>query len=229
MNTVVNSTGIITSTISYDDLISKAKVTIGAERAKRQMVDDLCNRIIALEESNKALDAKYGVYCRASSILGSVADKNTETKISAITGVINKALALLFPDGSRKIELRQSMYRNAYPHFNVTLMVEDDKVRTFKQSGTGLAQVVSFLFTACLIDARGGRKIMVMDELLNGLHPDAKGVVKDLMLALSDKFQFVIVEYGLNIGKQYEVVKVGGTSTITPVDHDYYENNEAKY
>ena len=204
------------------ELVNESRLLVNTERTKRKMVDDLCKRIMTMEAQCKELDNKFNVYCRASSILGSVADKNTETKVSAITGVINKALAILFPDGSRSIELTQKMHNNAYPHFIVTLKVEDGQTRTFKQSGTGLAQVISFLFTACLIDARGGRKIMVMDELLNGLHPDAKGIVKDLMLALCDKFQFVIVEYGMNIGKQYEVVKTGGVSTITAIDREYY-------
>lgn len=204
------------------ELVNESRLLVNTERTKRKMVDDLCQKIVKMEAQCKEMDNKFNVYCRASSILGSVADKNTETKISAITGVINKALAILFPDGSRSIELTQKMHNNAYPHFIVTLKVEDGQTRTFKQSGTGLAQVISFLFTACLIDARGGRKIMVMDELLNGLHPDAKGIVKDLMLALCDKFQFVIVEYGMNIGKQYEVVKTGGVSTITAIDREYY-------
>ena len=198
----------------YKDLINTARNRSAAEREKIRIVNDLIERIKVLEEENKNLDEKFGTYCRASSILGTVADKNTETKISAITGVINRALALLFPDGSRSITLKQTMWRNVYPHFNVELKVEGGKTRTFKQSGTGLAQVVSFLFTACLIDARGGRKIMIMDELLNGLHPDAKGIVKDLMLALSDKFQFIIVEYGLTIGKEYVVHKEGSTSSV---------------
>ena len=204
------------------ELVNESRLLVNTERTKRKMVDDLCQKIVTMEAQCKEMDNKFNVYCRASSILGSVADKNTETKISAITGVINKALAILFPDGSRSIELTQKMHNNAYPHFIVTLKVEDGQTRTFKQSGTGLAQVISFLFTACLIDARGGRKIMVMDELLNGLHPDAKGIVKDLMLALCDKFQFVIVEYGMNIGKQYEVVKTNGVSTITAIDREYY-------
>ena len=204
------------------ELVNESRLLVNTERTKRKMVDDLCQKIVKMEAQCKEMDNRFNVYCRASSILGSVADKNTETKISAITGVINKALAILFPDGSRSIELTQKMHNNAYPHFIVTLKVEDGQTRTFKQSGTGLAQVISFLFTACLIDARGGRKIMVMDELLNGLHPDAKGIVKDLMLALCDKFQFVIVEYGMNIGKQYEVVKTNGVSTITAIDREYY-------
>ena len=204
------------------ELVTQARLLVNTERTKRKMVDNLCQKIIAMEAQCKEMDNKFNVYCRASSILGSVADKNTETKINAITGVINKALAILFPDGSRSIELTQKMHNNAYPHFLVTLKVEDGQTRSFKQSGTGLAQVISFLFTACLIDARGGRKVMVMDELLNGLHPDAKGIVRDLMLALCDKFQFVIVEYGMNIGKQYEVMKKNGVSTITVIDREYY-------
>lgn len=208
--------------MNVNELVKESRLLVNTERTKRKMVDDLCKRIMTVEAHCKELDNKFNVYCRASSILGSVADKNTETKISAITGVINKALAILFPDGSRSIELTQKMHNNAYPHFLVTLKVEDGQTRSFKQSGTGLAQVISFLFTACLIDARGGRKIMVMDELLNGLHPDAKGIVKDLMLALCDKFQFIVVEYGMNIGKQYEVVKTGGVSTITAIDREYY-------
>ena len=208
--------------VDTKELATTARLIVNAERTKREMVNELCKKIIEIEAQCKEMDKKFNVYCRASSILGSVADKNTETKINAITGVINKALALLFPDGSRSIELTQKMHNNSYPHFLVTLKVEDGQTRSFKQSGTGLAQVVSFLFTACLIDARGGRKIMVMDELLNGLHPDAKGIVKDLMLALSDKFQFIVVEYGMNIGKQYEVKKTGGVSTVTAIDREYY-------
>ena len=204
------------------DLVTEARLLVNRELTKREMVDNLCKKIIDMEAQCKELDNKFNIYCRASSILGSVADKNTEAKISAITGVINKALAILFPDGSRSIELTQKMHNNAYPHFLVTLKVEDGQTRSFKQSGTGLAQIISFLFTACLIDSRGGRKVMVMDELLNGLHPDAKGIVKDLILALCDKFQFIIVEYGMNIGKQYEVVKENGVSSISAINREYY-------
>lgn len=206
----------------YDDLEQEVHSLILKERTQIQLKNDMLSRLASLEAEVNEKTKLYDIYLRAINIVGVVADDNTNTKISAITTVINRALSILFPDGERKISIQQEMYRGAYPHFNVILTTENGVERTFKQSGTGLGQIVSFLFVVCLIDARGGRKLLIMDEVLNGLHPDAKGLVKELMLALSKRFQFICVEYGLNIGKQYEIIKRGGTSTVRPVDGNYY-------
>lgn len=178
-----------------------------------------------LEEINKELEEKgqkLEDMIRAATILGNVADENTQFILGKITGVINSALAEMFRKDKRKISIKQVMYRNVYPHFVVELETEKGVKRTFKQSGTGLAQVISFLFTVCLIDARKGRKLVVMDELLNGLHPDAKIIIKNLIRVLSDKFQFVIVEYGVDIGKQYEVVKTSSVADVIPYQGEAY-------
>ena len=42
--------------MNYDNLILDSKLKISAEREKIKMVDDLTERIIALEQSNKELD-----------------------------------------------------------------------------------------------------------------------------------------------------------------------------
>lgn len=207
---------------TVDDILISSNNFIIEQETKAQSKEKIK---IQLEEIAKELEEKGKTLedmIRAATILGNVADENTQRVLTKITGVINSSLAEMFKQDKRKISIKQVMYRNVYPHFVVELETEEGIKRTFKQSGTGLAQVISFLFTICLIDARKGRKIMVMDELLNGLHPDAKVIIKNLIKVLSGKFQFVIVEYGVDIGKQYEVVKTNAVADVIPYQGEAY-------
>ena len=43
-----------------------------------------------------------------------------------------------------------------------------------------------------------------------------------MIKVLSDKFQFVIVEYGVDIGKQYEVVKTSSVADVIPYQGEAY-------
>lgn len=171
----------------------------------------LQQNITALEAEVEADVKELELLGKAAVILANVSEDCTNQILNSITNVINKALTVLFPNDPKSIEITKTMYRDTHPHYNLVLKTQAGVARAFNQSGTGLAQVISFLLTACLIDARNGRKIIVMDELLNGLHPGAKTIVSDLMRALSgrshDPFQFVCVEYGMDIGKQYEIKK----------------------
>ena len=207
---------------TIDDVLTSSNNFIIEQETKAQSKEKIKIQLeeIAkdLEEKGKTLEDMF----RAATILGNVADENTQRVLTKITSVINSSLAEMFKQDKRKISIKQIMYRNVYPHFVVELETEEGIKRTFKQSGTGLAQVISFLFTICLIDARKGRKIMVMDELLNGLHPDAKIIIKNLIKVLSGKFQFVIVEYGVDIGKQYEVVKTNAVADVIPYQGEAY-------
>ena len=203
-----------------DILIEKRSLA----KHREEMVQRYNAMLKALEEDQKNLDK----YIRACLLVANTADENTKATLDKITGVINRALALLFTEEKRTVTIKPSTYRNSYPHYNVVVTTENGMVRTFKQSGTGLGQVISFLFTLCLIDVRGGRKVLVMDELLNGLHPDAKVIVKDLMLSLNNRFQFVCVEYGLDVGREYEIKKEGATSGVTLYDGRYYRDTNIR-
>lgn len=65
-----------------------------------------------------------------------------------------------------------------------------------------------------------------MDELLSGLHPEAKNIIMDIVQIFADEgFQFAMVEYGVDsVGRLYLVEKPTDTATVTPFDGKY--NNE---
>lgn len=208
--------------LNVQELISKGNTLEITHKERRVIATNLYNQADALKKEIDKISADLQTYICACNLLGEVSDETTQDTLDKISGVINKALGVLFPTDSRTVRISKSMYREVHPHFNVDLITENGVVRSFKQSGSGLAQVISFLFTICLIDARGGRKVLVMDELLNGLHPTAKGIVRDLMLAVSSRFQFITVEYGMDVEKEYLIEKANGTATITPYESNSY-------
>lgn len=203
-------------------LMTTADGYIMSNKERKKMHETLEQKIAVtkaeIEEILKDLDS----YNAASSLIGVLSDTSMKKTLSVITSVINQALSVIFPQDPRTITIEHTLFQNKTPHFNVVLRTgHDGTVRSFKQSGTGLGQIVSFLFDLTLIDVRKGRPLVVIDELLNGLHPDAKSLIKELMISLADRYQFIMVEYGLDIGKQYEVVKTGDVAKVI-----HYESGE---
>ncbi len=169
----------------------------------------------------------YVVMLEAQQLLTTVSDTNTTAVLDYITGIINKTLGELFPHDSRRVHLEKKIYRGQYAHINMQLTGTNGVVRDITlQAGTGLRQVVSFLFVLTMIEIRKGRRILLMDELLSGLHPVAKRITMDIVQIFSEEgFQFVFVEYGVDdVGRVYLVEKPNEVATITPLDGKY--NNE---
>lgn len=187
----------------------------------------LIKKIDSLIQRLETMNDRYAVMLEAQQLLATVSDTNTNAVLDYITGIINKTLGEIFPHDPRRVHLERKLYNGQHAHINVKLTGTGGKSRDMVlQTGTGLGQAVSVLFALCLIEIRKGRRLFIADELLNGLHPVAKGVLLDIFkLFTEDGFQFIMVEYGAdNVGKMYLVEKPSDETKITPLHDKKYHN-----
>lgn len=188
---------------------------------------DIKAKIDVLTAKLGNMNNQYVVMMEAQQLLATVSDANTTAVLDYITGIINKTLGELFPHDSRRIFLEKTMHNGQHAHINIKLTGSGGKTRDLTlQSGTGIRQVISFLFVLSLIEIRKGRRLLLADELLSGLHPEAKRITMDIVQIFAEEgFQFAFVEYGVNdVGRVYLVEKPNKIATVTPLDGVY--NNE---
>lgn len=164
-------------------------------------------------ELSAAIDhytALHADLIEAQRLLSTISEENTVRTLDYITGVINNALEEIFQGEGRQVSLDKELYRGRYAHIKVHLTTSTGAQRNLDlQTGSGVKEVISFLFTVCLIAVRGGRRFLIMDELLSGLHADAKAVIAELMGVFTEEgFQFLMVEYGLDNHKGHSFGKI---------------------
>lgn len=194
---------------------------------KRDLQDKerLLNRLSDRRAEVKKKEEEYNNLVDASKLIATVADKQSMDTLDYITSVINKTLGELFKSDTRRIYLKKQMHAGRYAHLKVLLTdAEGVEYDMLLQSGTGLRQVISFLFCLCLIQISGGRKVFIQDELLGGTHGAAKEVLKQIIRIFAKDFQFIMIEYGFDdIGKIYNVEKPGKTSYVYDLDGEDYD------
>lgn len=207
--------------------MSKYAERISVLVGKRNLAKELEAKIERMTEQLQDMRNQHVVMLEAQQLLATVSDQNATAILDYVTGIVNKTLSELFPHDNRKVYLEKTLYRGQHAHINIKLTGTGGRLRDLKlQTGTGLRQVISFLFVLSLLEIRKGRRLLVMDELLSGLHPEAKNIIMEiLMMFAEDGFQFAMVEYGANkTGKIYLVEKPGEVATCTPLEGNY--NNE---
>lgn len=196
----------------------------------RKDLDNKKNLLKKREHLLNSLKESQSTYVRminAQKLLSSVSDDNTEQTLSFITGMVNKVLAEIFPNSVRRIQLNKKLYAGSKPHINVVLVNgEGIELELDLQEGDGIKQIVSIMYVICLIEIRKGRRLLILDERLNGLHARAKKVLAEILKIFSEGgFQFIFVEYSLNdLGKIYNIENRNGKSVPVFVEGGYSDD-----
>lgn len=182
------------------------------------------------ENLKKSLAEGMVVYNRmvnAQKLLAAISEENTDKTLVFITSMVNKVLGEIFPNSVRRIELKKKLFAGSKPHINLVLVNGDGNTLDLDlQEGDGIKQIVSFMYVICMIEMRKGRRLLVLDERLNGLHARAKQVLAEIIKIFSDGgFQFIFVEYSLNnLGKIYNIEFRNGESTPVCVEGEYSDD-----
>lgn len=194
--------------------------------------DKLSRKEAQLSQSLLAAQTELVNLIDAQKLLSAVSDDNADNTLRYITGMVNKVLAEMFPSATPHIKVTRKLFAGSKPHIIVELVDGAGNTLDMKiQSGVGLTQVVSFMYAICLIEIRKGRRILIMDERLNGLHKEAKRILIEVIkIFAKGGFQFIFVEYGLNdIGKLYNVEKHGESSVLRVVGEDEKYTDDTVY
>lgn len=182
-------------------------------------------RISYLNEASEIYE-KIGVYEGANKLLNAVSDKTLGAMLDTVTSAVNNVLAEMFRNSGDTYEIRlvKGLYAGRIAHMKLELMQNGNPRDLSLQSGDGIKQVISFLFITLLISVSGGRRLIIMDEVLNGLSPEAaEGAVAALLKTFAKNgFQFIMVDQGRynpgssidDITKYVTIVKKDGTSRV---------------
>lgn len=211
---------------TLSDLLTQTRYAVSHSAKLQQQRSDL---LIQLESAKQ----EWQDLVDSQKVLSSISEENTQRTLEYITKVINKSLAEIFQGQGRQVELSRTLYRDRYAHITVVLRTANGGTRDLDlQTGQGVKEVISFLFTVCLIAVRGGRRLLIMDELLSGLHAEAKQAVSHMIGVFCEEgFQFVMVEYGLDkspqdpdhsFGSIFNVEQVEGLSSAVSVTNGAY-------
>lgn len=219
--------------VNVDTIVDSGFYASSIGMVKKAIADKkrLEQREITLKDNLYSSQKDYMDMLDAQKLLSVISDDNTTRTLDFITGMVNKVLSEMFPVDTPRINLIKKLY-DFRPHIVVELIDgSGNSLDMALQSGTGISQVVSFMYAICLIEIRKGRRFLIMDERLNGLHAEAKRVISEVIkIFAKGGFQFIFVEYGLNnIGKIYNVEKLGDESRVVSLENGQEYDDKMVY
>lgn len=194
---------------------------------------DIATKRSLLKKKEKLLDSlreNQTLYVRminAQKLLSAVSDENTEQTLAFITGMVNKVLSEIFPNSPKRIQLKKKLFAGSKPHINVILVNDEGiELELDLQEGDGIKQIISIMYVICLIEIRKGRRLLILDERLNGLHSRAKKVLAEILKIFADGgFQFIFIEYSLDdLGKIYNIENRNGKSVPVFIENGYVDD-----
>jgi hypothetical protein len=204
-------------------VVSNLEIENEAARRSKEQFEKTINQLMLDNKNNKeAMD----IATHAIEILREVSDEAVSNAYGFLTKSLNTALARMFTDTTRQIELKESTLRGQYPQLEVILHVGNGKTRSLKSdSGHGVAQIISLLSVLSLIVITESRRILVMDEIISGVSVHNRQVISDILWTFTEiGFQFIVNEHGF-VPKGAKVYHLEMKANVSKVKSSYISKN----
>ena len=206
----------------YENFMNNVEELEEFNRKQESTARFLIDKITELTKQKNLTKEQMDIASGGIRILQAISEKEIQKAYDFLETSINQTLEQMFEKSTRKIKLKKSLLRGQYPQLDVELIVENGKKRSLKRaSGRGLGQITSFITLLSLIVLTGGRRILIMDEVLSGVSAKNKMVIEDVMWAFTDiGFQFLCVEHGfIPKGANVYELTLGGETSYVAENH----------
>lgn len=177
--------------------VEDLNITIkGKERIQKNIQDDL-NTYVAKQED---LVERVRVDEESIEVFKSVVDTRNKSAKDKLESMLNFALQNIPLENDYTLEIEEFNTKRSGREFAIKLFDKKaNKTRGIRtQSGTAVAQIVSFLMRIVVISFSGSRRLLVIDENLSGLQDkETINMFGEILVALAknENFQIIMVEH----------------------------------
>lgn len=201
-----------------NQFIERVNYIENLQRSQKLSKERLELQLHQLQDESNDLAEKLDICTKAIGILSTLSDKTVKKSCDFISESINSALEKIFVNSRKRIRITENL-RGSYPQLEMELFENDDTLPLSLKddSGHGVAQIISFLSTLCLIAITGKRRLFIMDEITSGLSAKARAIISEIMNEFTAiGFQFIVSEHGFipQNSKVYVLESNGNTSKI---------------
>jgi len=196
--------------------VETLKTALQAQEFRKQQVERLKERAAESEDKAQELEQEQMVVEKALRLIIEAGDLIAEDSYRFIMRSVNSLLEKMFTDCTRQIRLTQKMV-GKNPTLSVEVIADGEARDLAESSGHGIAQIVSLVCVICLIVLNGSRRIVVLDEVLNGVAVQNRPALSEALWAFTEiGFQFLICDHAFipDGAKVYHFVNNDGTSSI---------------
>lgn len=207
--------------LEIKDMLLSIDEVINGQLAKVKTKETIEKSISQYEKNIQYDREQLDLVVNALNLLQNVSNESIEGSYKYIETNINQVLARIFPNKKREIKFVESK-RGNYPQLELQLNVDDGYTRSLSTgTGHGVTQIISLLSNLCLIVINGGRRFVVLDEVLNGCSGNTLRIVDDVLEAFSSiGFQFIVVAHGY-IPRNSKVIVFEDRNAVGRIVNEY--------